>query len=144
MYFSSRIEGGGELTEAAVQSNAKSTGTWDSIHVFEALDRARICHYKLTSTVILNMVSSGDELGEMDLSGNMTRQVESDLVIDDEGSHVVNIGRMVEDMEMKMRNLLQEVYFGKAKDVVGDLRSKWCYQAWMEKLLTGYRYCPCH
>jgi len=47
---------------------------------------------------------------------------------------------MVEDMELKMRNLLrkfikfllysytnspeEEVYFGKAKDVVGDLRSK--------------------
>jgi capping protein beta len=29
----------------------------------------------------------------------------------------------VEDMELRMRNLLQEVYFGKAKDVVGDLRS---------------------
>jgi capping protein beta len=30
---------------------------------------------------------------------------------------------MVEDMEIKMRNLLQEVYFGKTKDVVFDLRS---------------------
>jgi hypothetical protein len=53
---------------------------------------------------------------------------------------------MVEDMELKMRNLLrkwsllplnickianvlkEEVYFGKAKDVVGDLRSKPSYQ----------------
>jgi capping protein beta len=33
------------------------------------------------------------------------------------------VGKLVEDMELKMRNLLQEVYFGKAKDVVGDLRS---------------------
>ena len=33
------------------------------------------------------------------------------------------MGRMVEDMEIKMRNLLQEVYFGKTKDVVFDLRS---------------------
>lgn len=59
----------------------------------------------------------------MDLSGNMTRQIESDLPIQDDAEHVVNIGRLVEDMELKMRNLLQEVYFGKAKDVVGDLRS---------------------
>jgi len=60
----------------------------------------------------------------MDLSGNMTRQIESDLpVLDDEVSHIANIGKLVEDMELKMRNLLQEVYFGKAKDVVGDLRS---------------------
>lgn len=59
----------------------------------------------------------------MDLSGNMTRQIESDLSITDDGSHIANIGKLVEDMELKMRNLLQEVYFGKAKDVVGDLRS---------------------
>jgi capping protein beta len=59
----------------------------------------------------------------MDLSGNMTRQIESDLPVDDDTSHIANIGKLVEDMELKMRNLLQEVYFGKAKDVVGDLRS---------------------
>jgi capping protein beta len=30
---------------------------------------------------------------------------------------------MVEDIELKMRNLLQEVYFGKTKDIANDLRS---------------------
>lgn len=59
----------------------------------------------------------------MDLSGNMVRQVEQDLPVEDDSSHVANVGKIVEDMEGKMRNLLQEVYFGKAKDVVGDLRS---------------------
>lgn len=79
----------------------------------------------------------------MNLSGNMTRQVEADMTVEDDASHVANIGRLVEDMELKMRNLLrepivmflcvtpckvltsaEEVYFGKAKDVVGDLRSE--------------------
>ena len=54
----------------------------------------------------------------------MTRQVEQDMPVDDDSSHIVNVGRLVEDMELKMRNMLQEVYFGKAKDVVGDLRSE--------------------
>jgi capping protein beta len=114
----------------AVSPSSKTSGGWDSIHVFESQDRARRAHYKLTSTVILNLGTSdaggtnAGELGNMDLSGNMVRQVEQDMSVDDDGSHVANIGRMVEDMELKMRNLLQEVYFGKAKDVVGDLRSK--------------------
>jgi len=30
---------------------------------------------------------------------------------------------MIEDQEIKMRNLLQDVYFGKTRDVVHDLRS---------------------
>lgn len=47
----------------------------------------------------------------------------------DDSAHIVNIGRLVEDMEGKMRNMLQEVYFGKTKDVVGDLRSKYFHSA---------------
>jgi capping protein beta len=109
--------------KAAVNPTPKSSGSWDSIHVFDAQDRARTAHYKLTSTVILSLGTDSEALGGLDLSGNMVRQVEQDMAVDDDGSHVANIGKMVEDMELKMRNLLQEVYFGKAKDVVGDLRS---------------------
>ncbi|KAI9679983.1 MAG: F-actin-capping protein subunit beta [Caeruleum heppii] len=111
------------LLKKAVSPGSSSLGSWDSIHVFEAIDRARTAHYKLTSTVILHLSTKGESLGEMDLSGNMTRQVEQDLAVEGDGSHVVNVGKMVEEMELKMRNLLQEVYFGKAKDVVSDLRS---------------------
>lgn len=101
-----------------------TSGAWDSIHVLEVVEGGRTSKYKLTSTVILNLGSSGEALGQLDLSGNMTRQVEQDLPVDGDEGHVVNVGKMVEDMELKMRNLLQEVYFGKAKDVVGDLRSE--------------------
>lgn len=104
---------------------------WDSIHVFEVDERrsSKSCHYKLTSTVILHLNRSSESLGSLTLAGSMTRQVEADLVVESvgangkDGGHVVNAGRLIEDMEGKMRNMLQEVYFGKAKDVVGDLRS---------------------
>lgn len=43
----------------------------------------------------------------MDLSGNMTRQIEQDMPVTDDSSHIVNVGRLVEDMELKMRNLLR-------------------------------------
>ena len=87
----------------------KTEGSWDSIHVFEAIDRARTAHYKLTSTVILHLGTSNESLGEMDLSGNMTRQIEQDMPVDDDSSHIVNVGKLVEDMELKMRNLLREI-----------------------------------
>jgi capping protein (actin filament) muscle Z-line, beta len=77
-----------------VSPNSKQAGSWDSIHVFEAQDRARRAHYKLTSTVILNLGTDGESLGSMDLSGNMVRQVEVDLPVEDESSHVANIGRV--------------------------------------------------
>ena len=109
--------------------------------MFEAVDQGRTTHYKLTSTVILRLATASEALGSMDLSGNLTRQVETDMVADNDTAHVANVGKMVEDMELKMRNLLresicqemstgkianvlaEEVYFGKAKDVVADLRS---------------------
>lgn len=37
--------------------------------------------------------------------------------------HIHNIGKMIEDMENKMRNTMQEIYFGKTKDVVNELKS---------------------
>lgn len=65
-------------------------------------------HYKLTSTVILHLANKSEALGDMDLSGNMTRQVEVDLPVESDASHVANVGRLVEDMELKMRNLLRK------------------------------------
>lgn len=67
-------------------------------------------HYKLTSTVILHLSNENEKLGEMDLSGNMTRQVEADLPVESDASHVANVGRLVEDMELRMRNLLRTVF----------------------------------
>ncbi|KAI0321775.1 F-actin capping protein beta subunit [Amylostereum chailletii] len=113
------------------------SGSWDSIHVFEAAERGRQAHYKLTSTVMLQLVTrrEGEGLGtvkdgegwkhegEISLSGSMTRQMEQDNPLPEYANHIPNTGRMIEDMEMKIRNLLQEVYFGKTRDVVFDLRS---------------------
>lgn len=90
-------------------SKGKTEGGWDSIHVFEEIDRGRTAHYKLTSTVILHLATSNDSLGQMDLSGNMTRQIEQEMAVDDDSSHIVNVGKLVEDMELKMRNLLRKL-----------------------------------
>lgn len=81
-------------------SPSEPSGSWDSIHVFEAAERGRQAHYKLTSTVMLQLVTRGMNVdaaaaqsgnghgqgtakqeetwkreGEVSLSGSMTRQV---------------------------------------------------------------------
>ncbi|CAJ0757886.1 13603_t:CDS:2 [Entrophospora sp. SA101] len=101
----------------------KMKGVWDSIHVFKANERGRKAQYKLTSTVMLYTITNKSDLGNMNLSGSMTRQFEAEYPFDDPSAHIANIGRMVEDIELKMRNLLQEVYFSKTKDIVNGLRS---------------------
>ncbi|KAF8271206.1 F-actin-capping protein subunit beta [Lactarius quietus] len=137
-------------------SPSEPSGSWDSIHVFETVERGRQAHYKLTSTIMLQLLTHRESVdadakdsaawkhdGEVSLSGSMTRQTEQDHPVQDGSSHVQNVGRMVEDMEIKMRNLLQEVYFGKTRDVVHDLRSlddleKARRQRELQKELVGF------
>lgn len=105
-----------------------SKGGWDAIHVFAAFQqgaggRGNSMRYELTSTVMLDMNTTSDALGHLNLGGNMTRQSQQTMPFSGANSHVGNLGRMVEEMEIKMRNLLQEVYFGKTKQICNELRS---------------------
>lgn len=49
--------------------------------------------------------------------------MEQDAAVNEINPHIANIGRMVEDMENKIRNTLNEIYFSKTKDIVNSLRS---------------------
>ncbi len=98
-------------------------GTWDSIHVVEVdTKKASQNHYKLTSTVMLSIETETEQTGRVSLAGSLTRQEEKDLAIDSNNTALMNIGRLVEDMEIKLRTTLETIYFGKTKDIVNDLR----------------------
>jgi capping protein beta len=100
-------------------------GSWNSIHVVQVIPApgGRSAHYQLTSTILLELITQNPSLGQMDLAGNLTRQAEQDFPLEDFQAHVANMGRLIEDMETKMRNAIQDIYFGKTKDIVNDLRS---------------------
>jgi len=97
-------------------------GTWDSIHVIEVNEKGKNSHYKLTSTVMLFIETETRETGRVTLAGSLTRQDEKDYPVDKNIPHVANMGRMIEDMELKLRTTLQTIYFGKTKDIVNELR----------------------
>ena len=100
-------------------------GCWDSVHVLECAEKAagRQAHYKLTSTVMLWLQTSKQSSGVMNLGGSLTRQQEADHAVSETNTHLANVGRMIEDQESKMRSTLNEIYFGKTKQIVSDLRS---------------------
>lgn len=98
-------------------------GTWDSIHVVEVQKGAKNAHYKLTSTVMLSIETETEATGTVHLAGSLTRQSSQDCPVNDLNPHVSNIGRMVEDMELKLRQTLETIYFGKTKDIANELRS---------------------
>jgi capping protein (actin filament) muscle Z-line, beta len=113
------------LIKKAGDGNKKIKGCWDSIHVVEVQEKStgRTAHYKLTSTAMLWLQTNKQGSGTMNLGGSLTRQVEQDATISESSPHIANIGRMVEDMENKIRNTLNEIYFGKTKNIINNLRS---------------------
>ncbi|XP_031623426.1 F-actin-capping protein subunit beta [Contarinia nasturtii] len=113
------------LIKKAGDGSKKIKGCWDSIHVVEVQEKSsgRMAHYKLTSTAMLWLQTNKTGSGTMNLGGSLTRQVEQDANVNEQSPHIANIGRMVEDMENKIRNTLNEIYFSKTKDIVNGLRS---------------------
>ncbi|OVF08450.1 putative F-actin-capping protein subunit [Clavispora lusitaniae] len=106
------------------------SGKWDSIHVFEIVpESASMASYKLTSSVILDLQNKSAGSKSLSLSGTLTRQIETTQQLSIEGgnlelAHLVNLGQLVEKAEYNIRNLLQEVYFDKLKNIMlRDLRS---------------------
>ena len=96
-------------------------GTWDSIHVIEMHEEegGGKATYKLTTTVMLSMDMTGEDFGNCDISGSLTRQAETTEAFDGESkSHVVNIGRMIESMEGDIRINLDKLYLAKMREVV--------------------------
>ncbi|KAG6438200.1 hypothetical protein SASPL_103137 [Salvia splendens] len=96
-------------------------GSWEAIHVIEVvpLDEAT-ARYCLTSSVMLSLTTNDESSGAFSLSGSIRRQMNMDLPVDE--GHLCNMGRMVEEMESKLRYSLDQVYFGKTKEMICTLR----------------------
>lgn len=100
-------------------------GSWDSIHIVEAIEDAsgRTATYRLTTTVMLGMSVDRGDVGDTNLSGSLTRQTEAERPLNAENTHLSNIGRMIEDMEIDMRSNLDALYVQKTKEVVNSIRT---------------------
>lgn len=101
-----------------------SIGSWDSIHVIEAVPGTDgSSTYKLTTTVMLNMTTKEGSAGTVNLSGGLTRQGRPQtLKSPNDSSHVINMGKMIEAMEIDIRNQLDSLYIQKTRDVVNSIR----------------------
>jgi len=98
-------------------------GAWDSIHVAEVKEVKDKAKYKLTSTIMLSIETTTESTGNVSLAGSLTRQQERDALVTVENSHIVHIGRLVEDAELKMRESLEAIYFAKTREISDTLRN---------------------
>lgn len=123
-----------EASEKSRQGTYKLTSTVGCFPQFQSSCTDLLVLPVVPSKIMLYMNKAGSEtLGDLTLGGSMTRQMEQSYPLDTTASyattstsinpsHISNIGRMIEDQEIKMRGLLQDVYFAKTRDVVNDIR----------------------
>lgn len=120
-------------------------GWWNSIHVFDVSaegSKKNSFVYKLTSTVMVSLGFKDDatgglgspsssssvavgKLGEVDLSGSMTKQTQRTMLIDDShgSTHISNLGSILEDAELAIRNEIEGIYIQKTREVINGMRS---------------------
>jgi capping protein beta len=83
-------------------------GSWDAIHVIQVgPEEEGAAHYCLNSTVMLSLTTDNKQSGTFNLSGSIRRQMSMTLAVAD--GHLVNMGKMIEEMEGKLRNSLDQV-----------------------------------
>eukprot|EP00698_Gefionella_okellyi_P005546 TRINITY_DN15054_c0_g1_i1.p1 TRINITY_DN15054_c0_g1~~TRINITY_DN15054_c0_g1_i1.p1 ORF type:complete len:290 (-),score=48.25 TRINITY_DN15054_c0_g1_i1:46-861(-) len=100
----------------------QSGGIWDSIHIVEVQDTTNSkASYKLTSTIMLFLDSKSEQIGNVNLAGNLTRRLEKELDVNDNNTHLMNIGRLIEEVENKLRLSLNDIYFSKTQEVLNYL-----------------------
>ncbi len=63
-----------------------------------------------------------EKVGTVDLSGSMTQQTTQILPVDNDKPHIANLGKMLEDMELKIRNYIEAIYIQKTREVVNGMR----------------------
>ena len=54
-------------------------GEWNSIHVVEVQEKGAEAVYRLTTTVLIALGVEGEQVGDLNLSGGISRQVRSIL-----------------------------------------------------------------
>jgi capping protein beta len=103
-------------------------GTWSSVHVFEVVPQGKKneFNYKLTSSALVSMPLQLKGLGDIDLSGSLTKQAQKTGVLqtigDQRQSHLEVMGPMLEDLELDLRTTMESVYFQKTKEVINGMR----------------------
>lgn len=100
------------------------SGWWDSTHVFEvSKDKDEFWTYKLTTTVMISMVLTNDKVGNVDLSGLRTQQDTKRFQVTAASPHIANMGKMLEDIELRIRNAIEGIYIQKTRQVISGMRS---------------------
>jgi len=99
-------------------------GYWNSVHVLDVgpVVDCKVL-YKISTTVMVSMKPSEMQaIGDTNISGSMTKQIEMTYAVTSDGCHVSNMGKMVEDMEIDMRSNMDSLHIHKTRVAIESMR----------------------
>lgn len=103
-------------------------GIWDSVHIVEVRESQTNAwvDYKLSTSVLLHtQIGKADRQAgseETELGGYITRTTEDKKKRAGEDSHLLHIGRMIEDVEISIRQSLDVIAMAKQREVLNNIR----------------------
>ena len=130
VYLWDKEEGEGDISAGfagcfLIQNKVDDDNSWNSIHVVDVgkLQKGN-CQYKLTSTLLLSITPSEEEVQSTNISGSLIRHNVRECKVEDDSGHIINIGKFIEDMESEMRSAFGELYIKKTKNIVEMIRQE--------------------
>lgn len=120
--------GGGFAGCFLIQNQVDDTNSWNSIHVVDVgkVQKGGKCQYKLTSTLLVSITPPTEDIQSTNISGSLIRHNIRECNVDkeDDSSHIINIGKFIEDVESEMRSEMDSLYVQKTKTVVEMIRKE--------------------
>jgi capping protein beta len=103
------------------------SGIWESSNLvtinFSNESGQLNANYRLITTLILNLNFKNNICGKVNLSGSLTKQSNKSAYVKSyvDDSHLETVGNMIEEMENNVRNIIEEIYVKKSKEVKYNL-----------------------
>lgn len=105
-------------------------GNWDGIHIVNCTlnEETKKATYRITSTVMITMDSSFEDIGQMSLAGSCAKTAEqsvnlpSDFGTNPDSFHIRIIGKMVESNESLLRTEVTDNYINKQRQIINSGR----------------------
>lgn len=133
VYFFETEDGGPEsfgscwlVHKDVPEQKTLKSGWWDSTHIFSVTETEKKGQFKynLITTVMISMnLKDGSKTGDVDLSGSMTKQQTVVKKVDAAKGHIQNMGTILEEMELRVRNSIEGIYIQKTREVISGMRS---------------------
>jgi len=99
---------------------------WNSVHWVDVGTVTEGKSMYALRTTILVSLNPKETIQNTNVGGCITHQTEQLLPVNSDSDHVINMGRMIEDVEIELRSNIDSLYIKKTREVVDSI--------WTDKL----------